>query len=162
MRLGDRVIWRSKGYGSWSEKVGILVFVGPKGWVPEEAPEDPIHWLDVKWRDAVRNRMPDYSVLCRMFPAKGGGYCIPAGHPACPVETRYWTARQRYRFDRCLSGIVVAVDEHVQLGLETQRRTIKRPKRPLFYAPSIEAVRGNSKLKVWRKGRSRPTFKEGP
>jgi hypothetical protein len=150
--LGSRVVWRSGSHNYEAEKVGIVVFVGPAGWRPEKAPRALKHWFDKEWRDTVRRRHPDYEELCRLYPPRGGGrgYCPPRD-----FHTR-WTSRGRYRFERCQSGIVVAVHEYRQLTFDTAKATLKKPKRPLLYAPS------ETSLRPWPVGSRRPRFPTKP
>lgn len=139
MKLGDRVIWQSQSNGFWAEKIGTVIFMGPKGWFPEEAPPSLEHWLSREWRDTIKRR----------------GEPFPR-----PAFSRKHTTPSRYRFDKCASGVVVAVHEYTQLNANTKQVTVKKPKRPLFYAPSIKGRKGlSSKLRVWPKGRAKPTFK---
>jgi len=150
--LGDRVVWRSGSHNYTAEKTGIVIFLGPKDWGVKRPP--PLkHWLSKEWRDEVRKIRPSYYELCQKFPAKGGGYVVP------PKYHTRWTAPSRYKFTRCTSGIVVAVDEYRQLTTDTKQETIKKPKRPNFYAPRTKARKGHTGLVVWREGEPRPEFK---
>lgn len=149
MKLGDRVIWRSSSHRWWTEKVGIVIFMGKGGgWKPERPPRDG--WLK-PWRQTIKRRRPEYQTLCDLYPGTGGGY-------RDPNPRGYWTSRSRYRFDKCTSGVLVAVSEMVQLNPDTEQHTFKRPKRPVFYAPSDDAWANGSKLVVWPEGEPRPEF----
>lgn len=148
IKLGDRVVWRSSSHRYWAEKVGIVIFLGEGGWHPERAPDEG--WLDTEWRDTVRKRRPSYEERCRLSPAPDG-----RGYIEDPkVEG---TSRQRFRFEKC-NGVLVAVDEYVQLNLNTQQRTLERPKRPVFYSPRRKARKGASALTLWPEGEERPEF----
>ena len=147
IKLGDRVVWRSSSNGFWAEKIGVVVFMGAGGWRPENAPARG--WLNKEWRETIKSRKPDYTALCRLHPAEEGGYRVD---PA-----QQWTSRQRYRFEDC-NGIVVAVSEYKQLTEGTKQAKLKKPKKPLFYSPRVEARKGSSGLKDWAVGGRRPKF----
>lgn len=156
--LGDRVIWRSGSHNFAAEKIGTVIFLGPKGWQPEHAPIRLKHWLDKEWKEAIRNRRPErFEDLVRRFPDPDG-----RGQSRAWREHRRMTSRARYKFEKCTSGIVVAVREYRQLTFDTKQETITKPKRPTFYAPRIKARKGHSGVVVWPEGQPRPVFPVEP